>query len=101
MLSLVNNYGLSHVCANQEFENVEIGRNINYNFPYLDMYLKEEYLSPSDWPDLTSTEFSIRRSIEFFLRGTKDKDWEFQNLFEFLFWIRYQRSGLKYLFVES
>ena len=109
MLSLVNKYGLSHVCANPEFENIDFLRQYNYNFPYLDIYLKKENLPYDDLPDSEifgrdceselRTEFS--RSIEFFLRGTKDKDWEFKNLFEYLFWTKSHRPGFNYLFGYS
>ena len=88
MLSLVNKYGLSHVCADPEFKNIEyIGdgkrfREIKINFPYLDMHLKV----------FTHTG-SPRINIEFFLRGTKDKVWEFQNLFEYLYWTSLHGAG--------
>ena len=91
MLSLVNKYGLSHVCANPEFENIENDgdgkdgdRDIMFNFPYIDMHFK---LNNNDY------DFDI---IEFFLRGTKDKELEFQNLFEYLFWTSLHGSGKIY-----
>ena len=69
MLMLVNEYGLSHVCALREFQN--IGDSLykqRYNFPYLDIYL------------------SGNLEIEFYYRGTKDRKLIFKNLFEFLLW---------------
>ena len=89
MLSLVNKYGLSHVCADPEFKNIEyIGdgkrfREIPINFPYLDIYSKPEIVY----------EALTRIYIEFFLRGTKDKVWEFQNLFEYLYWTSLHGAG--------
>ena len=54
MLSLVNKYGLSHVCADPEFENIEYfgdekggDREIPINFPYLDMHVKPEFYRES------------------------------------------------------
>ena len=94
MLLLVKKYGLSHVCALQEFK--DIGPNalwtisgpynklwsrpydilMPYNFPFLDIYLSntsynfgEQYIS----------------TIEFYYRGTKDQNLTFKNLFEYLF----------------
>ena len=90
MLSLVNKYGLSHVCANLEFENIENDgdgkdgdRDIMFNFPYIDMHFK-----------LNNNRDAI---IEFFLRGTKDKDLEFQNLFEYLFWTSLHGAGVIFI----
>ena len=94
MLSLVNKYGLSHVCANPEFENIENrgdgkdkDRDIMFNFPYIDMHFK-----------LNNNRDAI---IEFFLRGTKDKELEFQNLFEYLFWTSLHGPGLKYILLKT
>ena len=94
MLSLVNKYGLSHVCANPEFQNIEhmldgkLGdRTIMLNFPYLDMRLREDDHS--------------EKNYEFFLRGTKDKEIEFENLFEYLFWTSLHGPGLKYLLLKT
>ena len=100
MLYLVNKYGLSHVCADPEFENIEYygdqkgGREIPINFPYLDMHAKPEF--SSKLPEkLTGI------NIEFFLRGAKDKVWEFQNLFEYLFWTSLHGPGLKYILLKT
>ena len=68
---LVNKYGLSHVCALHELENIGISLHIKpYNFPYLDIYL-------SKTQNLT---------IEFYYRGAKDRNLTFKNLFEYLLW---------------
>ena len=90
MLSLVNKYGLSHVCANPEFQNIEhvrdgkVGdRTIMFNFPFLDMHFKEN----ENYSD---------ENYDFFLRGTKDKEIEFKNLFEYLFWTSLHGSGLTF-----
>ena len=98
MLSLVNKYGLSHVCADPEFENIEYfgdqkggDREIPINFPYLDMHAKPEF--SREWPEKLAG-----INIEFFLRGTKDKEWEFQNLFEYLFWTSLHGAGKIYLY---
>ena len=98
MLSLVNKYGLSHVCANPEFENIEnVGdgkdgdRDIMFNFPYIDMHF-----------NLIKLDYNLHAfNIEFFLRGTKDKELEFQNLFEYLFWTSLHGPGLKYILLKT
>ena len=98
MLSLVNKYGLSHVCANPEFQNIEhvrdgkVGdRTIMFNFPYIDMHF-----------NLIKLDYNLDAfNIEFFLRGTKDKELEFQNLFEYLFWTSLHGPGLKYILLKT
>ena len=76
MLLLVNNYGLSHVCALQEFKNIEneLRFTLPYNFPYLDIYLSTPSFNSSN------------TNIEFYYRGAKDQNLKFRNLFEYLFW---------------
>ena len=77
MLMLVNHYGLSHVCAFDQFENIEvlntageISRTFPYNFPYLDIYFSDlQY-----------------QAIEFFYRGARDRKFKFKNLFEYMLW---------------
>ena len=67
MLMLVNEYGLSHVCALREFENIGVSlHELPYNFPYLDIYL------------------SGNLKVEFYYQGTKDRKLKFENLFEYL-----------------
>ena len=83
MLMLVNKFGLSHVCALREFQN--IGTVLYtpdypfiyapYNFPYLDIFLSG-YLR-----------------IEFYYRGTKDRKLKFKNLFEYLLWTTSNGKG--------
>ena len=92
MLILVKKYGLSHVCALQEFK--AIGGNavwnavmlMPYNFPFLDIYLSNTSVriqsEPSEPPEPQSEPNSI---IEFYYRGTKDQNLTFKNLFEYLF----------------
>ena len=84
MLSLVNTYGLSHICANREFQNFEyledrkdeIKLENLYNFPYIDIYFSEEH-------------------IEFYFRGTKERSLQFQNLFEYFLSTRNHGIGLR------
>ena len=92
MLSLVNKYGLSHVCADREFKNIEYvgdGKGSGFtpiNFPYLDIKLKPDFVDGS----------LAKLNIDFFLRGTKDNSWKFQNLFEYLFWTNLHGAGKIY-----
>ena len=73
---LVNKYGLSHVCALQEFHNIEDPlHGLPYNFPHLDIYL------------------SGNSAIEFYFRGTKDRKLKFKNLFEYLLWAASNGQG--------
>lgn len=46
-----------------------------YNFPYLDIYLSK-----------TIEDFIQDLKIEFYHRGAKDRNLEFNNLFEYLLW---------------
>ena len=78
---LVNQYGLSHVCAFDEFENIGVDKRPNdflYNFPYLDIYL----------PDPGN------EAIEFYYRGTRDRKFKFKNLFEYMLWNSLNGQGL-------
>ena len=75
MLMLVNEYGLSHVCALHEFQNIGDPLYEPYNFPYLDIYLSGNF------------------TIEFFYRGTKDRKLKFKNLFEYLLWTASNGQG--------
>ena len=77
MLLLVNKYGLSHVCAMREFQNIADPLTIllPFNFPYLDIYL------------------SGNSTIEFYYRGTKDRKLNFKNLFEYLLWTASNGQG--------
>ena len=79
MLMLVNQYGLSHVCAEPEF----IGRREDYYFPYLDIkisYLRDEWV----YATLNGTS---PYEIEFYYRGALDRNFKFKNLFEYLLWL--------------
>ena len=77
MLVLINKYGLSHVCGNQIFDNLEKtniannGRGEPFNFPYLDTYLS---LNWSTWD----------YNVEFYARGQKDHEINYKNIFEYL-----------------
>ena len=79
MLLLLNKYGLSHVCALQEFQDIgPVSSDLSilnfimpYNFPFLDIYLSD-------------TPFNTKLAIEFYYRGTRDKNLAFKNLFEYL-----------------
>ena len=79
----MNKYGFSHVCALQEFQNIaafqtafeqhEIMYTLPYNFPSLDIYLYD-----------ASSYSGLYTKIEFYYRGTKDRNLKFKNLFEYL-----------------
>ena len=76
MLLLLNKYGLSHVCALEEFQNIGIpSQRLPYSFPNLDILL----------PGGLGLRFGHSDSaIEFFNRGAHDRQLEFNNLFEYL-----------------
>ena len=78
MLILVNKYGLSHVCALQEFQDIGPSqiRTMPYNFPFLDIYLSNTSHKRGE---------QYNSTIEFYYRGTKDQNLTFKNLFEYLF----------------
>ena len=82
MLILVKKYGLSHVCALQEFKAIggdallSLVKLMPYNFPFLDIYLSN---TSYKW------EGQYNSTIEFYYRGTKDQNLTFKNLFEYLF----------------
>lgn len=95
MLSLVKRYGLSHVCARSEFENIgpyvsDDNSRPRFNFPYLDIYIYQENTSQEYTREVFGEIFpSFRKdyqekNIKFYFRGAKDEDLEFQNLFEYL-----------------
>ena len=98
MLSLVNKYGLSHVCANREFQNIEYwgdgkdkhGRGLLFNFPYIDMHFSKEHIEGS-----ASTRWAEESKFQFYFRGTKQRSLKFQNLFEYFLSIRNHGTGLK------
>lgn len=81
MLLLVNKYGLSHVCALEEFQNIEVDKfkplYNGYNFPYLDIYI------------------SGYSTIEFYYRGSQFRKLKFKNLFEYLLWTALNGQGRK------
>ena len=80
MLILVNKYGLSHVCASQEFQNIDIEMSAEpFNFPFLDIYLT----------------YYDSLSIDFYYRGAKDRTIKFENLFEYLLSTALNRQELK------
>ena len=85
MLLLVNKYGLSHVCALEEFQNLGIPSDrLPYNFPNLDILFPLGLRSsPSD--SCFDSCFNSA-AIEFFYRGVHDRQLEFNNLFEYLLW---------------
>ena len=80
MLLLVNKYGLSHVCGNDEFKNQEQstwGNNNNYFYPYLDILFEDK-----------NVEKYLRKKLkrmEFLFRGyNEDDQMDFGNLFQYL-----------------
>ena len=106
MLSLVNKYGLSHVCANREFHNIEYWedgkkgddneeREVLYNFPYIDLHFSFVKDPPNQtWTDVVL--FGPHESeIEFYFRGTKERSLKFQNLFEYFLSIAEHGIGLE------
>ena len=98
MLSLVNKYGLSHVCANREFQNIEYWgddkddgeREYLFNFPYIDMYFSKEHIEGS-----ASTRWAEESKIEFYFRGAKERRLKFRNLFEYFLSTTLHGTGLK------
>ena len=99
MLSLINKYGLSHVCANREFQNIEywgdgkVGdseREYLFNFPYIDMHFSKE-----ESEDSTSYQWAEESKIEFYFRGTNERSLKFQNLFEYFLSIANHGIGLQ------
>ena len=90
MLLLVQTYGLSHVCAKNEFvrnfEDLNDGSTetwiTNLTFPYLDIYLQiDKNKGTNGWE--TSLQW---RNIEVYFRGAKNQQLKFRNLFEYLQW---------------
>ena len=83
MLKLVKKYGLSHVCALEQFKNIgttSLNVKLPYNFPNLDIHLSGA---------IGLLTFAIERNvsaIKFYYRGANDRKLEFQNLFEYLLW---------------
>ena len=80
MLFLVNKYGLSFICGNQIFDNIENEEDgkyrtqaTNYNFPNLDIRLKHD---------------GKRFNPEFYFRGTNDHSAKYMNLFEYALQMR-------------
>ena len=99
MLFLINEYGLSHVCGSPEF--VDIGKatsivvdgDFTFNFPYLDILLKN-----SGWPIRNGKcYFPTEFNLEFYLRGTKKQKLKFQNLYEYLLSLSFNGYG----FIQS
>ena len=108
MLSLVKTFGLSHVCARSEFENIGAFVSAayskpNFNFPYLDIYFYDERLfnpkDPKDFEILSSflVENHKEKNTKFYFRGAKDQELEFQNLFEYLLLTSLHGKGLNNL----
>lgn len=96
MLSLINKYGLSHVCGSPEF--VDIGTGVvddddlvmTFNFPNLDILLKNtgwRYINGNCFPHLDF-------ELEFYLRGTRTQKLKFENLYEYLLAMSFNGSGL-------
>ena len=93
LLSFVNKYGLSHVCANREFQNIEyvgFGKKGGMNFPYIDLHFSKQFSEDSK-PFFGP----IESKIEFYFRGTKERSLKFQNLFEYFLSIAEHGIGLE------
>ena len=103
MLSLINQYGLSHVCGSPEF--LDIGKGLiddgdfamTFNLPYLDILLKN-----NGWIDGNRGCLPIYGSmvegsgfeLEFYLRGTRTEKLKFENLYEYLLAMSFNGLGL-------
>ena len=85
MLMLVNQYGLSHVCAEPEFQHN--GVRDDYHFPYLDI-------------KVSSSRVRSSYEIEFYYRGALDRKLKFRNLFEYLLWLFSVNDGYGVIFYK-
>ena len=77
MLLLLNEYGLSHVCGNDEFQNLESSKTVGspYYYPYLDIQFE---INAGNIDDPTF-------SMKFLFRGyNEDNQMQFRNLFQYL-----------------
>ena len=105
MLSLINEYGLSHVCGSPEF--VDIGKatsivvdgDFTFNFPYLDILLKNnewiEGPTGQCMPILGYMRYMDPSfELEFYLRGTRTEKLKFGNLYEYLLAMSFNGLGL-------
>ena len=88
MLLLINEYGLSHVCAKTEFKNTEFDGDgkvrYNYiapvNFPYLDILVVKNSINITHF----TPHFQQTFEPMFYFRGAKEKTMKFNNLFEYI-----------------
>lgn len=98
MLSLVQTYGLSHVCARSEFENIGSfvsadSQAPNFNFPYLDIYFDQENINLENIQSYQE-DIDQEKNIKFYFRGARDQELKFQNLFEYLLSTSVHGTGL-------
>ena len=90
MLLLINEYGLSHVCAKTEFKNTEFDGDgkVRYNFiapinfPYLDLQMLKNNINTTTYYDILQHKQTIEPM--FYFRGAKEKTTKFNNLFEYI-----------------
>ena len=105
MLAMFNNYGMSHVCAQDVFENLEtyaggiaetkVLGSYNFNFPFLDARYTFDNLS-YEMLDTNSI------NMEFYFRGYNPaKSTEYKNLFELLLFAETHKIGGNFLFCLS
>ena len=80
MLHNINSYGLSHLCAFSVFELAEKYGNSTFNYPFLDIYFKNDRANR-------------KHDVEFYSRGNKNYKTSFNNLFEYH--IFHEQSGYK------
>ena len=103
MLVLVNEFGLSHLCAMQEFDFV--GDRADYYFQYLDIHVMNSLQFSQGLTNLATVivvfkigifvNFGLHvdydhsntgPEILFYFRGALDGNFKFNNLFEYLLW---------------
>ena len=87
MLLLLNTYGLSHVCGNDEFQNLEdsslIGYGEGYFYPYLDILFENK--GYTRMLGEYASNYVRKHSMKFLFRGYNEDDRiEFRNLFQYL-----------------
>ena len=98
MLQNINSYGLSHLCAFSILEPVptESIRDSAFNYPFLDIYLKNEFFRTNFMDANTNADFMNEfydADIEIYSRGNKYHKTSFNNLFEYQ--IFNEQSGYK------
>ena len=118
MLSMFNNYGMSHVCAQDVFKNLEVqaGRkneevlgSYAFSYPFLDAYYTlDNFEDFGTWNGFEYFDTLDNRindydsNMEFYFRGyNPDSTTEYQNLFEVLLFLTSQELDGNFLFCLS